>query len=72
MQGSDPRDGLPKLRSNWVARREERGDVVCTQMFYAKKGIITEEMAFVAAREGLDTEFVRSEVQKTPCLGHCN
>lgn len=31
-------------------------------MHYAKKGIITEEMAFAAAREGLDAEFVRSEV----------
>ena len=32
-------------------------------MHYAKNGIITEEMAFAAAREGLDAEFVRSEVK---------
>lgn len=31
-------------------------------MYYARQGVITEEMAFVAAREGLDPEFVRSEV----------
>ncbi len=31
-------------------------------MHYARAGTITEEMAFVAAREGLDPEFVRSEV----------
>lgn len=33
------------------------------QMHYAKQGIVTEEMAYVAAREGLDVEFVRSEVR---------
>jgi len=31
-------------------------------MFYAKQNIITEEMAFVAERERMDPEFVRSEV----------
>src|SRR5690606_20789581 len=33
-----------------------------TQMHYAKKGIITPEMEFVALREGVEPEFVRSEV----------
>lgn len=33
-----------------------------TQMHYAKKGIITPEMEFIAIREGMDAEFVRSEV----------
>ena len=61
-QGADPRDGLPKLRASWVSKREARGDKVFTQMHYAKQGIITEEMAFVAAREKLDAEYVRSEV----------
>lgn len=31
-------------------------------MYYARQGVITEEMAFCAAREGVDPEFVRSEV----------
>lgn len=31
-------------------------------MRYARQGVITEEMAFAAAREGLDPEFVRAEV----------
>jgi hypothetical protein len=48
------------MRKSWVAKREQ--DAVCTQMHYARQGKITEEMAFVAAREGLDVEFVRSEV----------
>ena len=32
-------------------------------MAYARAGVITEEMAFVAARENMDPEFVRSEVR---------
>lgn len=61
-QGVNPREGLPKIRSSWVAAREARGDKVQTQQYYAKQGIITEEMAFCAARERMDPEFVRSEV----------
>ncbi len=56
----NPREGLPKLRAPWVAKRQ--GDAVVTQMHYAKRGIITEEMYYVAARENMDPEFVRSEV----------
>lgn len=33
-----------------------------TQMHYAKKGIITPEMEFVAIRENMEPEFVRNEV----------
>ena len=61
-QGISAREGLPKIRADWVAAREARGDKVCTQQHYAKRGIITEEMAFCAARERIDPEFVRSEV----------
>jgi phosphomethylpyrimidine synthase len=35
-----------------------------TQMHYARKGIVTAEMEFVALREGVDPEFVRSEVAR--------
>ncbi|KAA8496537.1 Phosphomethylpyrimidine synthase, chloroplastic [Porphyridium purpureum] len=63
-QGVNPREGLPKLRKEWIERREQRGDKVFTQMHYAKKGEITEEMLYVAVREGLDPEFVRSEVAR--------
>jgi len=63
-QGFSPREGIPKLREEWIKRREERGDERYTQMYYAKKGIVTEEMAYVAAREGMDPEFVRSEVAR--------
>ena len=63
-QGRSPRDGLPKLRKEWIARRIARGDKVFTQMHYAKRGIVTEEMLYCAVREGLDPEFVRSEVAR--------
>lgn len=56
------REGLPKIRAEWVAKRDARGDKVQTQQHYAKQGIITEEMAYCAARERIDPEFVRSEV----------
>ncbi len=35
-----------------------------SQMHYARKGIITEEMAYIALRENCDAEFVRSEVAR--------
>lgn len=41
--------------------RAKRGRNV-TQMHYARKGIITPEMEFVAIREGVSPEFVRKEV----------
>jgi phosphomethylpyrimidine synthase len=63
-QGCDPREGLPKLRAGWIARRKERGDANFSQMHYARRGEITEEMRFVALRENVDPEFVRSEVAR--------
>lgn len=63
-QGFNPREGLPKLRHDWIRLRENRGDKVFTQMHYAKRGIITEEMLYCAVREGLDPEFLRSEVAR--------
>lgn len=51
-----------KLRDNWVRKREK--DTNRTQMHYARQGIITEEMAYVAEREKLDPEFIRSEVAR--------
>lgn len=63
-QGVNPRNGLPKLRKSWIEKRERRGDTVFTQMHYARKGIITEEMLFAAVREGLDPEYLRSEVAR--------
>ncbi|SIS49435.1 phosphomethylpyrimidine synthase ThiC [Alicyclobacillus vulcanalis] len=46
-----------------TARRAKPGRIV-TQMHYAKRGIVTPEMEFVALREGMDPEFVRQEVAR--------
>jgi phosphomethylpyrimidine synthase len=35
-----------------------------TQLAYARRGVITPEMEFIAVREGLEPEFVRSEVAR--------
>ena len=50
---------VPPIRSDWVKTRT--GPVV-TQMHYARQGTITEEMEYVAKRENLPAETVRSEV----------
>jgi phosphomethylpyrimidine synthase len=52
---------LPQIRSEWVKKRS--GPVV-TQMHYARRGVITEEMEYVARRERLDPETVRAEVAR--------
>ncbi|MEE2940208.1 MAG: phosphomethylpyrimidine synthase ThiC [Planctomycetota bacterium] len=64
-QGCDVRVGVPKPRAEWIAKRRatnESGNF--SQMHYARRGVVTEEMAFVAAREGVDPEFVRSEIAR--------
>jgi len=50
------------MRTEWLKKRE--GDKVRTQMHYAKQGIITEEMEYVAKLEKLEPELVRSEVAR--------
>lgn len=50
------------MRSQWVSER--KNDKVRTQMHYAKKGIITQEMEYVAKIEDLSPELVRSEVAR--------
>ena len=52
---------LPQIRADWVKQRT--GPVV-TQMHYARQGIVTEEMAYLARRENLSPEVVRSEVAR--------
>jgi phosphomethylpyrimidine synthase len=59
----DVHSGLEPLRASWVAEREPVNGAV-SQLAYAKAGIITKEMRFVAAREGFEPEFVRDEVAR--------
>jgi len=50
------------MRTEWVTRR--RGDRIKTQLHYARRGIVTEEMAYVAARERVEPEQVREEIAR--------
>jgi len=50
------------MRTNWVAER--KNDPIRTQMFYARKGVITGEMEYVAKREKVAAELIRSEVAR--------
>nr|WP_157608847.1 phosphomethylpyrimidine synthase ThiC [Saccharomonospora glauca] len=55
----DVHKGLPRLRQPWHEGKEHN-----TQLGWAKAGVITPEMEFVAARERVDPEFVRAEVAR--------
>ena len=61
-------DAQPQIkpREEWIVRRREQaartGDSNVSQMHYARKGLITEEMLYVAEREKLKPELVRDEV----------
>jgi phosphomethylpyrimidine synthase len=74
----DLNNGLPKTRNKWIFERYEtfssdkkfKNNI--TQLAYAKNGIITKEMEYVAARENsfnnnsektITPEFVRSEIE---------
>lgn len=94
---ADLKKGLPPIRSQWIAERddceayagrelklEDNGSVKhniplpdmkrkplkakagknVTQLHYARRGIITPEMEFIALREQMQPEFVREEVAK--------
>jgi phosphomethylpyrimidine synthase len=47
-------------RNEWIAARQN--DPIRTQIHYARLGIITGEMEYVAQREGLTPEVIRQEV----------
>src|SRR5690606_222160 len=51
--------GLPKLREGW---RKPAVAGPRTQLAWARAGVVTDEMRFIAAREGVEAEVVRAEV----------
>ncbi|WP_276320575.1 phosphomethylpyrimidine synthase ThiC [Amycolatopsis suaedae] len=55
----DVHTGLHRLRAGWIDGRTHN-----TQLGWAKAGVITREMEFVAARERVEPEFVRSEIAR--------
>jgi phosphomethylpyrimidine synthase len=56
----------PKVREDWISRRRAEavrtGDDNVSQMHFARKGLVTEEMMYVADREKLSPQAVRDEV----------
>jgi phosphomethylpyrimidine synthase len=50
------------MRSEWVSKRSS--DAIRTQMHYARKGMVTEEMAFVAERERVPAALIRDEIAR--------
>src|SRR5579863_9391017 len=52
-------------RAEWIARRKAQNrDGNFSQMHYARMGVITEDMEFVARREKIASELVRDEVAR--------
>src|ERR1700682_3587776 len=57
------------FRDKWIEKRESEqssanGNRNMSQMHWARRGVITEEMRFVAGREKIDPELVRSEIAR--------
>src|SRR5437660_1322000 len=57
------------LRDSWIERRESEiaaanGNRNVSQMHLARQDTVTEEMEFVAKREKLEPELIRSEVAR--------
>src|SRR6187549_1885948 len=57
-------EGSLRLIPDTLRRPLLRGNAPVTQLHYARRGEITPEMEFVALREGLSADFVRSEVAR--------
>jgi phosphomethylpyrimidine synthase len=56
---------VPRPRAEWIEKRKaENVDGNFSQMHYARRGVITEEMKYVAAREKIAPELVCDEVAR--------
>jgi len=66
MAASNPTLEILKPRAGWIANRRAEaartGDTNMSQMHFARKGLLTEEMAYVAKRESLAPELIRDEI----------
>jgi phosphomethylpyrimidine synthase len=50
------------MRSPWITPR--LNDPIRTQMYYARQGVVTQEMEYIAKREHVTGELIRSEVAR--------
>ncbi len=55
----DVEKGIARIRSSWIAARAGK---CVTQLHYARQGIVTPEMEFIALRENMGRERIRGEV----------
>src|SRR6266404_2747256 len=56
---------VPKPRAEWLAQRKRANtDGNFSQMHYARQGVVTDEMGYVAHREKISPELVRDEVAR--------
>src|SRR5260370_38524498 len=56
---------VPKPRAEWLAQRKRANtNGNFSQMHYARQGVITDEMGYVAHREKISPELVRDEVAR--------
>src|SRR6516164_2437261 len=63
--GSNGNTQVPKPRTEWLAQRKASNqDGNFSQMHYARRGLVTEEMVYVAEREKITPELVRDEVAR--------
>jgi len=62
---ADGNGGVNRPRTEWIARRKaENTDGNFSQMHYARHGVVTDEMEYVARKEKLAAELVRDEVAR--------
>ena len=67
---ADIKTGIPKIRKPWIDARLQKEGEIKTQLWYARHGIITPEMEYVAIRENqgategnlITPEIVREEI----------
>ncbi len=50
------------MRNEWISSRTS--DPIRTQMYYARNGVVTGEMEYVAQRESVTPEFIRAEIAR--------
>jgi len=56
---------VPQPRAEWLVRRKaENADGNFSQMHYARTGVVTEEMEYVARKEKQSAELIRDEVAR--------
>jgi phosphomethylpyrimidine synthase len=63
--GNNSNGAVPKPRAEWLVRRKaENRDGNFSQMHYARQGLITEEMVYIAEREKLTPQLMCDEVAR--------